>query len=376
MHVTVKIEGINLEKLLCIASEEGIWIARATRIDARGMTVRVRADQAARLYTLCERCGWTHVTLDEGRFMRLARFLRRRIAFAPGILLGILLVFLSSQMILSVRVENARENAAEIRRFFEQEGVHPGRLKAAFSLDELRAKLSHRLPGLSHAALRYAGSTLVCDVQAATEGEQLSVSGDGMDIVATQSGIVKKIWVSSGTPQVVPGQAVHKGQVLISGQERSEKGTMLPAKAQGQITARVFAGGEAKVSLTQTRSVETGETRTRVTLATPWSRRVVRDAQPFDSQDTSREIQRVVGLYLPVWREIETYARTQVFVSPRDQGDCASMAQGAAEKIAREQCPPDALILDKWVNYSMIDNEFIYARVVLEYEAHIAGRIQ
>ena len=82
----------------------------------------------------------------------------------------------------------------------------------------------------------------------------------------------------------------------------------------------------------------------------------------------------IVGLYLPLWREIETYAQTEVFSSPRDRGDAASMAQGAAEKIAKDQCPCDALILDKWVNYSMIDNEFVYATVVLEYETAIAGR--
>ena len=104
--------------------------------------------------------------------------------------------------------------------------------------------------------------------------------------------------------------------------------------------------------------------------------RVVREAERFSSQDESRRIERIVGLYLPLWREIETYAQTEVFPVERSRSDAASMAQGAAEKIARKQCPPDALILDKIVNYSMIDNEFVYASVVLELEAPIAGRIR
>ena len=69
-------------------------------------------------------------------------------------------------------------------------------------------------------------------------------------------------------------------------------------------------------------------------------------------------------------------AQTQVFRVERDRGDAASMAQGAAEKNAVKQCPAGALILDKWVKYSMIDNEFMYASVVLEMEADIAGRIK
>ena len=126
----------------------------------------------------------------------------------------------------------------------------------------------------------------------------------------------------------------------------------------------------------KTRVVETGRRRTRMTVRTPWHTKVVREAEPFTSQIADREIQRVSSLYLPLWREVETFVETEVFEEQRDRGDAESMAQGAAERIAKEQCPVGALILDKWVNYSMIDNEFVYARVVLEYEASIAGRIQ
>ncbi|MGN0772998.1 MAG: sporulation protein YqfD [Candidatus Ventricola sp.] len=374
MHVTVEIEGINLEKLLRAAADGGLVVTHAQRCGPRRMRLRVRAYQMKRMQALCARFGWELREVRAGSLVRAARFLRRRALLAPSLALGALLVWLSSQMILAVRIDNAHESIAEVRRVLEDAGVRPGRLKAAFSIDELRARLALRLPGLSFVGLRYAGSTLVCDCRSATLGEQADVPGEGQDIVAAQPGIITRISASSGTPLVTPGQAVVKGQVLIRGVERTQKGELRAVRAQGQVSARVYAKGEAKVSLTETTTVETGQTRTRVTVHTPWHERVVRDAQPFDTQDVSRERQVVVGLYLPLWREIETYAQTEVFSSPRDKGDAASMAQGAAEKIAKDQCPYDALILDKWVNYSMIDNEFVYATVVLEYETAIAGR--
>lgn len=376
MQVTVEIEGINLEKLLRAAADAGLLIRNAQRRGVRCMRLRVRAGQLAQLQALCARFGWELREIRAGILVRAARFLRRRALLAPSLALGALLVGLSGQMILAVRIDNAQENVAEVRRVLAEAGVRPGRMKAAFSVDDLRARLALRLPGLSFVGLRYAGSTLVCDCRPATLGEQAAVPGGGMDIVAAQPGIVTRIFASSGTPQVAPGQAVSKGQVLIRGVERTQKGELRAVRAQGQVQARVYAKGEAKVSLTQTRTVETGRTRTRVTVRTPWHARVVRDAQPFASQDVSLERQPIVGLYLPLWREIETFAETQVFSSPRDQGDAASMAQGAAEKIAKDHCPYSALILDKWVNYCMIDNEFMYATVVLEYEAPIAGRIK
>ena len=374
MHVTVEIEGINLEKLLRAAAESGLLITNAQRCGPKKMRLRVRADQMKQLRALCMRFGWELRELRAGSLVRAARFLRARTMLAPSLALGALLVWLSGQMILAVRIDNAQESIAEVRHVLTEAGVRPGRLKKAFSLDDLRARLALRLPGLSFVALRYAGSTLVCDCQPAILGEQADVPGSGMDIVAAQPGIITRIFVSSGTPQVTPGQAVCKGQVLIRGVERTQKGQLRAVQAQGQVSARVYAKGEAKVSLTETTTVETGQTRTRVTVHTPWHARVVRDAQPFASQDVSRERQAIVGLYLPLWREIETYAETEVFSVPRDRGDAASMAQGAAEKIAKDQCPYDALILDKWVNYCMIDNEFVYATVVLEYETAIAGR--
>lgn len=376
MRVTVRIEGLNLEKLLRLAPQSGVTLREVRRIGARALVAVVPAWQLRALRSLCGRAGWALSELHADAGIRAARFGRRRVSLAMGMALCIALVWLSGQMILSVRIDNAQENIAEVRRFLAESGVRPGAFKRAFSLDDLRSRLALRLPGLSFAGMRYAGSTLVIDCRPAREGENRATAGAGMDIVALEPGVVSRVAASSGTPQVTPGQTVRKGQVLILGQERTQRGEMRAVQAEGQVLARVWARGEARVSLARTQTVETGRTRTRVTLRTPWHARTVRDAQPFESQDSSRENQKVVGLYLPLWREIETYAETVVSETARDRAEAASMAQGAAEEIAKKQCPPGALILDKWVDYSMIDNEFVYATVVLEYETSIAGRIR
>lgn len=375
MYVTVLIEGVNLERLMKEAVQAGVVIRRAQRKGVRAMQLCVHARQLALLEKLCAQSGWTCRRIHAGMLIGLAGLLRARPMLAPALMLSMLLVMLSSKTILAIRIEGAGEHTAQVRRVLAEDGVHPGKMMRAVSLDALRAHLAYRLPGLAYAGAYYAGSTLIIDCRGAVQEERPLAEGAGGDIVAAKSGIISRIWVSAGTPQVEPGQAVHQGQVLISGYERSEKGTQIPVRARGQVFARIYAAGEARVSLHEMRSTETGRRRTRVILKTPWTAHVVRDAQPFDSQEIERRRERVVGLYLPLWREIETYVETEVFRDARNRTDCASMAQGAAEKIARKQCPPDALILDKWVNYSMIDNEFVYASVVLEMEAPIAGRI-
>lgn len=374
MDLIIDIEGLNLEKLLRAASDAGIVLRDVRRVDARTMRVRVHIRQMRALCALCDRFGWEMSEHRSGALIRLGRFLKRRSMLLAAALLCVFLVYAASQAVLRIEIDHAGENVAVVREEIASFGVHILKPKALVSTDALRAHLEFALPGLTFAGARFEGSTLIVDCRAASLGEQLEIDGQGNDIVASEAGIVTKIWVQSGTPQVEPGQAVYAGQVLISGEERTQKGESVAVRAQGQVTARVFARGDARVSLSKTTTVETGQTRRRVTLVTPWHECVVRDAQPFESQDASTENQKLVGLFLPVYRRIETFAETAVFSSPRSEADARSMAQGAAENIAKNKCPVGIEPLDKWVEYSMIDNEFVYATVVIEYEKDIAAR--
>ena len=374
MRLLVEISGLNLERMLRVAPGEGLALGGARRIDERTMRCFVPVWQRKALCALCERYGWELREVRAGWPVRSARFLFSRRMLAIGAALGVALVFLSSQLVLAVRIDGAQEHIAEVRRVLEEEGVAPGRFKAALSIDAIESALALRLPGLSFAGVRYAGSTLVVECERAREGEDLSIAGSLLDIVASEPGVVTRLSVQSGTPLVKPGQAVRAGQVLVRGEERTQGGQTRAVKAQAQVLARVWSRADARVSLSKTQTVETGDVRTRVTLVTPWSERVVSDAQPFDSQDTSVYTEPVVGLYLPVYRRIETFAETIETTVTRDADEASAQAQGAAEALAKIKCPPDAQILDKWTEYSMINEGFVCATVILEYERDIAAR--
>lgn len=374
MRIRVRIEGLNLEKLLRAAAEEDIVLYGVRRLHPRGITAEVSLLRLKALTALCERYGWQAEECGASRLVRILRTMKRHGALVAGMLLCIALVKVSSQMVLRVEIENAREHEAVVRTELRAAGAGVGRLKRSLSLDALRGRLQTALPGLSFAGARFAGSTLIVSCWPSVEGEDLSVWGSSLHIVAAEDGVIKRIWASSGTPQVAPGQVVRKGQVLIRGEERTEKGQLRAVQAQGQAIARVWKRGDAKVALYEREALPTGRTRRRVTLQTPWYERVVTDAQPFETQEVDVQLQPIAGLYLPLRRKIERYEEVQIRKRRRKETDCRSMAQGAAEEIAKNNCPPDVQILDKSVHYSMIDDEFVYASVVLEYERDIASR--
>lgn len=374
MEMTIEVSGLNLERLLNLAARDGILVRRVQRLDARRMQLRVMAWQRRSFFDLCARYGWEIRVVSVGWIIHLAAWMKNRPLFFAGAALYILMMTVSSNMIWQIRIEHADKSAGEIRRFLEKSRITAGRLKHTVSVSELRDQLLLYVPDLAYAAVGYEGSCLVVSCQSALEGETTVLSGSAGDLVASQDALVTGIVVKSGTPAVTVGQAVRKGDVLIRGEERGEKQSVYPVLAEGEVTARVWTRGEARVSRFMTRTVETGAHRRRVTVVSPWHRRLVADAEPFDTQDVSVEHQRIVGLYLPLFREIETYAEIVTIREERSTADTLSMAQGAAEQLAKNKCPSGVHILDKSVENSMIDNEYVYAAVVLAYEDSIAVR--
>jgi len=374
MWICVSMRGLNLEKLLRIAAGAGIRLQCVRRLDTHALEARLPVSRAGRLRALCDSHGWEMEEIAAARTVRLLRFLRRRWALAAAAPMCVMLVLLASRFLLAVRIEHAGEHAAAVRSVLQSMSVRPGRRLSSLSADRLRSRLEYALPGLVYAGVRLEGSTLVIDCRPSHEGEQAGTGGESTDIIASQDGIVTRIWALSGTPQVAPGDAVRRGQVLIAGEERTGQDTSAPVPAQGQVMARVWARGDAKVSLFSAHTAETGRVRRRVTLQTPWGGRVVREAVPFESQDIEVEIEPVVGIYIPIWRKIELYVENEITKTARNRADVMSEAQGAAEKAAKNNSPINDQVIDKWVDYSMIDNEFVYATVVLEYERDIASR--
>ena len=186
MNLTLELSGLNLERLLRTAGENGVRLQNVRRADERTMRVTVSAAQKGKLAALCGRYGWQMTEIRADWPLRLIRTMKRRWTLGAAMLLSVFWVFVSSEMIWRVEITGAGENIAEVRRCLARENARVGRLKKRVSTDRLAAELALAVPGLSHAAARYEGSTLVVACQQAREGERAGVDGTGRDIVAAR----------------------------------------------------------------------------------------------------------------------------------------------------------------------------------------------
>jgi len=164
---------------------------------------------------------------------------------------------------------------------------------------------------------------------------------------------------------------VYAGQMLIQGEERALNGEKTQVRARGSVQARVWLEENACVSLQEISAVPTGNMHLQNFLCIGKWEIPLGEKPAFDEYDTEVSVARLGGLF-PVWLRRERHLETKKSISLRPAEQAIAEAKDAAMLLALEKAPKDTQILDKWADYSMIKDGYVYARAVVETLQEIA----
>ncbi|MCL2812905.1 MAG: sporulation protein YqfD [Clostridia bacterium] len=371
-QVSVKVSGLSLEKLITRAAEQGVGLLRVQRQDVRTLTATLATRDLPALRRIAEAVGW-RVTVERASLLgRSQSLLSYRAMLACGLAVFLALVWMANACVWFVRVEGAGESIGEVRAVLAEWEVRPGRLTATLDLQGVQQALEARLPRVAWIDVRLRGVTVVVECVPARMPTPATYGGEPCDIVASRDGVVTGVTVYAGIAKVKVGDAVRKGQVLVTGEERTADGGIRPVAARAQVLSRVWYTGSARLPATEHQSTPTGATWERRVLCTPWLRWSDTDESPFAEQDIHIHRQVVGGVFVPVWVQEEHYAEVVLDPVLRDRAELERESAALAEQRARESMPFHAQILDKWVEYSMIKDSYFMAEVVLETVEDIA----
>ncbi len=166
-------------------------------------------------------------------------FLTMRYRKRVGILLGAILCFVILQFmsgyIWMIDVNGNKEIKDEtILSACESIGITPGIKKNSIYPKLEREKLMLKLEGVAWASINLEGSKLTVNI---TETKEEDAKEEGYtNLLATADGIIKKMDIVSGTSVVKVGQAVKKGDLLVSGIIETADGTRF-VKSKGTVLA-------------------------------------------------------------------------------------------------------------------------------------------
>lgn len=354
-----------LERLLNLCATGGVRLSRLRRDGARAVSGRVAAADYERLETLAEERGWRLIRGRASVLSRISSLPRARAVLVCGSILFFALLFAALSCVWSVEIVGAGSYEGEVRQILMERDIRAGRLRWTLGLPELSHEMERRLTGLSWVGVRLRGVRLMIECVPAELAGEPRLGGVAADLLAARDGIVQSIKVVAGTPMVQTGDAVRAGQTLIAGYERAFGEAVNPVRARGEVLSRVWYRADARVSGWERLSHPTGQVAERIVFETPLGALALSDAPDYAEYDLQTQILPIGG-GLPVWLRRERYVQLSSEHVPRDAELVRAEAGLAALRLAFEKAGGGVQILDKWVEYSMIDGGGYCATAVVE----------
>ncbi|HIS02303.1 MAG TPA: sporulation protein YqfD [Candidatus Pullichristensenella avicola] len=379
--IRLRVEGLRLERLLERALAEGASFSRVERDGARAMILETGARGARVVGKLCARHSLRLETVCVTGADALARFCRRRWTLLPGLLLGAALLFLYTQRIWIVDVailgdRAAAFDAAQVRAMLTQMDVHPGMAAADVDVEGIELSLSAASEEFSFVGARIQGVRLLVEVAPSLQAPEVYDLNSARDLVAACDGVVVSVNVQSGVAAVQPGDIVRRGEVLIRGEERASAEETRGVAARGEVVARAWVEASAEAECTRVERVYTGRTRTGSALRfLRWSW-PLSPAEPFSQCEAREEFLPVGGLFLPLMIERVTYAEyAQKRVRVDETALKTELSERAFATAGEEIAQIDdgtLQVVDKWIDYSMIEGGRLRANAIVEIHRNIA----
>lgn len=369
--VRVRIAGLSAEKLLNAARAQGIRLRRVRRRKDRSLTAECPRAQEAALRALAEEKGFSLSPAEPVGLTRALACLAARPGLIAGAAAGMALLFFASGFVWQVRVENAGAYEGEVRAFLTEMGVYPGVRRARVDLNALREKLEWRLPRVQWVRAEWTGAALTVRLEEGVPPPDVETAGRPGDVVAAEDGLLLRLTVYAGTPAAKAGDFVRAGQTLIRGEERGENGETVAVKARGEAVARVWVAVKRRLPVWEWRSIPTGRVFRRQTFSTPFFSFSPDQMQEYLTADREKRIVRLCGAWLPVTAEKETVSEVFLEKAPRDAEAVKREGAEAAYLALRQALIADEIV-DKWINFSMIEGDTMTVTATAEVRRDIA----
>lgn len=240
LHSMVRVELISADvsNALKKITDCGIELKEIVFENDLAVCFSVGSADYQKLVVVCEKRGDRLSVQNKHGLHWLIMSAQKRVLFVLGILLLLCFVIYLPTHIFFIRVEgNHFISDREIIASAENCGICFGASRREVRSEKVKNALLSAMPGLRWTGVNTKGCTAIISVKE-REREQAEKQNSPAvsSIVASENGIVSSMTVLQGSPLCQVGQAVSKGQILISGY--SDNGLSIRASvAKGEIFA-------------------------------------------------------------------------------------------------------------------------------------------
>lgn len=192
---------------------------------------------------------------------------RHRYGIPVGVVSSVILLSILSGYVWNIDVSGNKALSKDaIHNSLNEYGVYVGMKKSNLDPPNIREGIMAKYDGISWMSINPTGTTLYVNISERTVPPDVQNNSEPCHIVAKCDGIIKSIKVTEGRAMVKEGDAVVKGDLLVSGIVEYSNGAIVMKQAKGEVIAQTYNVYSAEIPFLQENLVETGRIKTRNVL--------------------------------------------------------------------------------------------------------------
>ena len=253
----LEVSGAQPERILNYCAENGIEFWNASPCRDFSITFCVHASYADSLLARSGKNGLDVKLISETGGRKLKLGAKRRAVFLLAFVLCVSLAAVSSLFLWRIEISgNDKLSDAEILRKLAECGVDYGAYWPALSSDEIRSRIVSEMPEIAWLSMNVRSSKAEIIVHERIDKPDIVNEKAPCDIIASKSGVIRKMSVLEGESAAIVGNAVAKGDVLVRGLMSSETGDERYVHSMAQVIADTWYEISAQTPLLEERKTE------------------------------------------------------------------------------------------------------------------------
>ena len=257
-NIIVEISAKSPERILNLLWNSGIKSKNIVKIDITTIRLEIEYNDYNEVVSAVKRCGGKVKIISKNGWVFLISRLKRQISLVLGLLIFIIGIFYLSTYVWAIDIQTGNNlSPYQVRKELKKIGIAPGIKKSKIDVYDIENKAEDINSDILWIRARVEGSTLKIVIEEKVNPPK-PVNDTSGDCVAKIGGEIKRVFVSSGTSNVSPGDFVNEGDVLIKGIQGKE-GEEYEVPAKGIVIANTFYEKEMEVQVSGSKLEKTGE---------------------------------------------------------------------------------------------------------------------
>ncbi|SKA85908.1 similar to stage IV sporulation protein [Caloramator quimbayensis] len=361
-YIIVKAEGLNTEKFINMAVNNGINLWDVERIDFTTTLFKMRYYQYGMLREVVKKTGVkVKIIKKTGIHFIYKKALRRKI-FILGI--GVFLAIIIYMLNIIWQIEISGNKTVDSKLIYESAknaGLKEGNLKYKLNIRDIEDSILKDIKELSVVTIRLEGTKVRIEVVERKMPPSILNLNEPMNIIAAKDGIILKVSTYMGKSLIKEGDYVKKGQILISGILTDNQN--LPVRlvhAIGDVTAKTWYESVKEIDLNYKYEERTGRVCKKVYYNINDKKIYLKndniDFQKYD-KIIDKKLLKIGTLKMPVEMTTEYYYELAYKYKTIDYDEAYKIALNEAENEIKQYLPKDVKIIDKKIEKTMGNNK-------------------